>query len=135
MSSARADRQLTGPFWAAVDVGTLVRPVCSSCGLSFFSPQLVCPHCQSPQWSYQPSSGRGEVYSHTTVHRPPAPEFEAPYVIADVEVEEGWRLFSWIVNCDPADVHIGMSVQVCFVPGVDGDMLPGFEPIDEGAQP
>ena len=126
--SERYERPLTGPFWQAVDERRLVRPRCRSCGSSFFSPQVVCPSCQSAHWSYAPSRGVGVVYSHTTVHRPPDPSFTAPYVIADVELDEGWRMFAWIVNCKPDAVHIGMPVQVCFVPGADGELVPAFEP-------
>lgn len=125
----RAERPLTGPYWAAVDRGELVRPVCASCARSHFSPQVVCPWCQSSEWSYRPSTGRGVVYSHTTIHRPPDPTFSAPYLVADVEMDEGWRLFTWIVNCAPATVRIGLPVQVVFVDGVDGERLPAFEPV------
>ena len=126
--TARVERELTGPFWAAVERGELVRPVCARCQCSFFSPQVVCPRCQSPEWNYQQSSGRGEVVSHTTIHRPPDPRFEAPYVVADVEVDEGWRMFTWIVGCDPSEVSIGQRVEVCFMPGIDGDPVPAFAP-------
>lgn len=129
----RAQRPLTGEFWAAVDRGQLVRPVCRVCGLSFFVPQFACPRCQSTDWDYQPSSGRGRVYSHTTVHRPPTPEFEAPYVLADVDVEEGWHLLTWIVDCDPDEVSIDMAVRAQFVAGPDGNRLPAFAP-DETAR-
>lgn len=125
----RSDRALTGPYWAAIDQRQLTRPVCASCSRSHFSPQVVCPWCQSADWTYQPSSGRGSVYSYTTIHRPPEPVFATPYIVADIEVEEGWRLFSWIANCDPGDVTIGMQVAVAFQPGVDGELLPVFEPV------
>ena len=125
---SRSERELTGPFWAGVERGELVRPVCSRCGNNFFSPQVVCPSCQSSDWSYEPSSGRGQVVSHTTVHRAPDPRFEPPYVVADVEVDEGWRLFTWIVDCDPDQGHIGQRVQVQFVRGVDGELIPAFAP-------
>ena len=125
---SRTEAPLTGPYWAAVDHSELVRPVCERCGRSHFSPQVMCPWCQSASWSYQPSSGRGVVVSHTTIHRPPDPAFEPPYAVADVEVDEGWRLLAWIVECDPADVSIGMDVEVRFVPGVDGNLLPAFAP-------
>ncbi len=128
METARSDRELTGPFWAAVDRGELVRPVCDQCGHNFFSPHVVCPACQSVDWSYQPSSGRGRVYSHTTIHRPPDPSFEAPYVVADIELDEGWRMFAWVVGCDPADVHIDMPVTVAFVASPGGERLPAFRP-------
>ena len=128
MATARAARPLTGPFWAAVDRHELVRPVCDECGRSFFTPQVVCPYCLSSAWRYRKSTGRGKVYSHTTVHRPPDPSFEAPYVIADVGLDEGWRMLTWIVNCDPESVTIDLAVQVCFVRGPDGGLLPAFEP-------
>lgn len=127
-SSTRSQRELTGPFWAAVDQHTLVRPVCSHCGNNFFSPQVVCPSCQSAEWAYQTSSGLGRVYSHTTIHRAPDPSFETPYVVADVELDEGWRMFSWIVGCAPSDVEIDMEVQVRFVAAAAGELLPAFEP-------
>lgn len=133
MTDERSQRELTGPFWAAVDRGQLVRPVCRRCGRSHFRPQVLCPHCQSSDWAYEPSTGRGQVYSHTTIHRAPDPTFDPPYVVADVELEEGWRMFSWIVNCSPADVSIDLSVRVCFVPGPDGRLVPAFEPEQDAA--
>jgi len=123
----RSDRELTGEYWAAVDRRELIRPVCGACGRSHFRPQAVCPWCQAADWSYEPSSGRGSVYSFTTIHRPPDPRFTSPYIVADIEMQEGWRLFSWITNCEPADVAIGMDVAVTFQPGVDGELLPVFE--------
>ena len=126
--TGRTDRPLTGPFWAATDNRQLVRPVCQDCGRSHFSPQVVCPWCRSSAWSYVPSSGNGTIYSHTTIHRPPDPAFEAPYVVADIEMEEDWRMFGWIVNCDPNDVRMHMPVKVTFVEGPEGDLLPAFEP-------
>lgn len=124
----RVERPLTGEFWAGVDRGELVRPVCGACGRSFFVPQIACPHCQSTDWAYEASSGRGVVYSHSVVHRPPDEAFEAPYVIAIVDVAEGWNLMTWIVDVDPSEVTIGMQVEVRFVPGPDGARLPAFAP-------
>lgn len=126
----RTHRPLTGEFWAAVDRGQLVRPVCGECGQSFFVPQLACPRCQSTNWAYEPSSGRGRVYSHTTIHRPPTPDFKAPYVLADVDVEEGWHLLTWIVDCEPTLVDIGLAVTVRFITGPDGHRLPAFAPAE-----
>ena len=124
----RADRVLTGEFWAGVDRGELLRPVCGRCGRSFFTPRVVCPFCRSEEWSYAPSTGRGTVYSFSVVHRPPEPAFEAPYVLAIVDVAEGWNLLTWIVDCPASEVYIGMNVQVRFVPGPDGALLPAFAP-------
>ena len=128
----RSSRELTGEFWAGVDRGELLRPVCGRCGRSIFTPRVVCPFCRSERWSYEPSSGCGTVYSYTVVHRPPEPTFEAPYVLAIVDVSEGWHLLTWIVGCAPEQVHIGMEVGVRFVPGADGATLPAFAPLREG---
>ena len=124
----RAARALTGEFWAGVDRGELLRPVCVRCERSFFTPQVICPFCGNEQWGYEPSAGLGTVYSFSVVHRPPEPAFEAPYVLAIVDVVEGWHLLSRIVDCPPEAVHIGMAVQVRFVAGPDGALLPAFAP-------
>lgn len=126
----RTQRPLTGEFWTAVDRGDLVRPVCGDCHRSFFVPQFACPYCQSTNWAYEPSSGLGLVYSYTTVHRPPTPEFDAPYVLADVDMEEGWHLLTWIVGCEPDAVAVDMAVSVRFVTGPDGHRLPAFAPVE-----
>ena len=128
MLGVRTDADLTEPFWEASNRDVLVRPVCNACQQNFFSPQVVCPSCQSADWDYQPSSGRGRVYSHTTVHRSPTPKLQSGYVVADVELDEGWRMFAWVVNCEPTDVVIDMAVRVHFVDGPRGSRLPAFEP-------
>ena len=127
---SRSDRELTGPFWSAVEREELVRPVCANCQTSFFTPLPVCPNCQSSDWSYVASSGLGKIYSYTTIHRPPDPMFQAPYVLADVEMDEGWRMMTWIVDCSLDDVRIDLPVQVEFIFGPDGLKLPAFTPVE-----
>jgi len=119
---------LTQPFWTATREGRLVRQVCDACGKSFFTPQIACPDCRSQAWQWQQSSGRGEVYSKSTVNRSPRPKIAAPYVIAIVQLEEGWDLLTNIVNCGAGDVHIGMRVQVVFQREWEGNVVPEFEP-------
>ena len=130
MSLVREDAELTQPFWDAVREGRLVRPVCASCGRSFFSPQVLCPWCQSGEWAFTDSDGIGTVHSFTVVHRPPSPEFVAPYVVADVEMDEGWRLYSWITGCAPSEVHLGMRVCVTFGDHPVTGTAPLFAPLD-----
>ncbi len=114
------DNELTTPFWEACARGILVRPVCDACGTNFFTPSLVCPACQSTEWAYQPSSGLGRVYSYTTVHRGPDSTWEVPYVLAIIDMSEGWTMLSQLVitppdEASPRDV-IGLDVKVVFVP-------------------
>lgn len=120
---------LTLPFWEAAARGELTRPVCDACGRSFFSPQLACPHCGSEAWTWTVSSGRGTVYSATVVHRPPSPDFTAPYVVAVVDLDgEGWSLLANIVDCEPSSVTIGLPVTVAWRRTAEGAALPAFAP-------
>jgi uncharacterized OB-fold protein len=117
---------LTAPFWAAARDGELVRPVCGECGSSFFTPQIACPRCLSEDWIYEPSSGRGDVYSSTVVHRAPLPGFEPPYRIAIIDLEEGWSMLSNIVPAGEQPIPIGTPVEVAFVVVDDALTLPAF---------
>ncbi|MGQ0631203.1 MAG: Zn-ribbon domain-containing OB-fold protein [Sporichthyaceae bacterium] len=103
--------ELTAPFWAAARSGVLVRPVCRDCGGSFFSPQIACPQCLSENWAYERSSGRGTVYSVTVVHKAPSPEFEVPYVLAVVDLDEGWSMLANLVDSAP----IGTPVELTWI--------------------
>lgn len=117
---------MTRPFWDAARERRLVRPVCEACGESFFSPQLACPRCLSERWRYEPSTGRGRVYSFSIVHRAPREGFDVPYVVADVDMDEGWHLMSNIIGCDAAQVTVGSAVHVTWLELDDGTVLPQF---------
>ena len=88
----------------------------------------MCPNCQSLEWETVQSSGRGEVFSFIIPHYPQVPMFEYPYVVAVVELEEGTRLITNVVDVDPHEVEIGMPVQVKFVAVDDELTLPLFAP-------
>jgi uncharacterized OB-fold protein len=120
--------ELTAPFWEATARHELVRPVCGSCGRSFFVPQYLCPHCGSEDWAYEPSGGRGTVASYTVVHRAPDPRFETPYIVAVVDLaDEGWSLMTNIVDVPGEEVETGMPVEVSWIE-FEGDTLPAFTP-------
>ena len=127
MSDARHDT-FTRPFWDAAAQHRLVRPVCRDCGTNFFTPQIACPRCHSERWAWEDSSGRGAIYSKSTVHKAPAPDFPVPYVLAIVALDEGWGMLSNIVNCPPSRVQIGMRVRVAFKGPVGNPSPPFFEP-------
>lgn len=75
-------------------------------------------------------SGRGTVYSFYVAHRPAHPAFRdrVPYVVALVDLEEGPRMMTNIVDCPPEDVHIGMPVEVVFRDVTEDITLPCFRP-------
>ena len=79
---------------------------CEDCGAATFPARVLCGVCGSPRLSAQVSSGRGVVYSTTTVHRR-----EGTHNVALVDLDEGFRMMSAVVGIDPDDVRIGMAVQ------------------------
>ncbi len=125
--------ELTRPFWEAAAGNRLVRPVCDGCGASFFVPQHACPHCQSEAWTYLESSGRGVISSFTVVHRAPTREFEPPYVVAVVDLDEGWFMMSNVIGCPAETVAVGQRVAVDFVRRADGVAVPVFRRVEECA--
>jgi uncharacterized OB-fold protein len=125
--------ELTQPFWHAAARRELVRPLCSNCGRSFFTPQICCPRCLSEEWTWAPSTGVGTVYSYTVCHRAPEPGFDPPYVLAIVDLDEGWHMLSNVVGCEPAGVSLGMRVRVAWHRLDDEIVLPVFEPSDVAA--
>ncbi|WP_436771033.1 Zn-ribbon domain-containing OB-fold protein [Yinghuangia sp. YIM S09857] len=122
--------KLSEPFWRACAEGRLLHQRCSDCGAAVFKPQAFCPRCLSNSIEWKESSGRGVVNTFSVVWRPQTPAFQVPYVVAVIELEEGYQMMSNIVNCDVDAVHCDMPVSVVFEP-VDADedvVLPFFEP-------
>ena len=100
-------------------------PRCADCGKFHFYPRPACPHCQGARLTWAEASGRGEVYSHSTVHRAPSAAFkdDVPYVVAIVKTDEGPHLLSRVVGVAPEAVKIGMRLKL-----KPGAALPVFEP-------
>src|SRR4051794_20220173 len=131
-SSGRLLPQLTGSnefFWTSGADGTLRFQRCAGCGQLRHPPVALCPYCHSGEWEPAEVSGRAVVAGFTVNEHPWIPTFPPPYVIAIVAIEEDdrVRLTTNIVHCDPADVHVGMKVQVLFEHD-DDVWIPLFEP-------
>ncbi|MGE0305819.1 MAG: Zn-ribbon domain-containing OB-fold protein [Acidimicrobiia bacterium] len=118
---------LSRPFWEAASHGRLVCCGCDACGSRFFNPEPICPACGSDGWSWVESPGVGVVYSYTIVHRSPIPELEAPYVLAIVDLDDGWTMLTQVLG-DPDDMAIGARVRVSFTPvaGAGSSLIPTF---------
>ena len=122
---------LTEPYWDAARDGQLLVQQCGACKAWSFPARANCPHCGASELSWQAAAGTATVYSYTVAHRPPHPVLagQCPLVIAIVELDEGPRMMTNIVNCDPAGVSVGMQVKVTFEAIDDSDVqLPVFEP-------
>jgi uncharacterized OB-fold protein len=72
--------------------------------------------------------GLGRVYSYTTCHRAPAPGFETPYVLAIVDLDEGWSILANLVECRPDELEVGLAVAVTWLDLGEGFLLPVFRP-------
>lgn len=115
-------------FWEGVDKGELRIQRCAECAKLRHPPRPMCPACRSLDWSWTRAAGRGEVYSFVVHHHPPVYGFEVPFAIALVQLEEGTRIVGNVVGVDPAEVRIGMRVEVSFE-SVDGEWtLPQWRP-------
>jgi uncharacterized OB-fold protein len=118
------------PFWDACARHELFIQRCDSCGRFWFPPSNRCQHCWSDASAWTPVSGCGELFSFTVYHRAYAPELveQLPYVVGVVELEEGPRLITNIVGCEPDQVRVGMPVEVVFRDISEGVTLHAFRP-------
>lgn len=91
----------------------LVGEVCPHCENKIFPPRDVCPHCGNDARTTFTFSGRGEVYSFTTVIDPPSGyEENAPYTVALVKLEEGPVVTAQLTDLDGTEPEIGMPVEM-----------------------
>jgi hypothetical protein len=90
----------------------LAGEVCEACGSKLFPPRDVCPECHAPAKTPYVFSGKGEVYSYTTVYEPPSGYEEfAPYTVALVKLEEGPLITAQLTDLD-SEPKIGMPVEM-----------------------
>jgi uncharacterized OB-fold protein len=101
---------------------------CSACGLLRHPPHTMCANCRSLEWDTVEASGRATVYSFVVNHYPQVPAFDYPLAVGLIELEEGTRLVSDIIGIDPAEITVGMPVQVEFVDFDNELTLPLFTP-------
>jgi uncharacterized OB-fold protein len=91
----------------------LVGEVCPHCDAKIFPPRDVCPECGQDAKKLYSFSGRGEVYSFTTVYEPPAGyEENAPYTVALVKLEEGPLITAQLTDLEGRKVEIGTPVEM-----------------------
>ena len=107
---------LTAPFWEAAKRHELIMQRCRACDSWIFYPREQCPTCFSRDLVWAAVSGRGRVYAFTIVQQPADPSFQddTPYAYAIIQLDEGVRLPSNLVDCDPYDVKVDMPVVAVF---------------------
>lgn len=120
----------TLPFWTGGSEGKLLIERCNACHHLIHPPTGFCPRCESRDTAPHAVSGRATVESFTVNHKQWLPDLPVPYVLALVALEESSeiRLATNIVDCAPAEVHIGMAVVVRFEQAYDL-WVPLFAPV------
>jgi uncharacterized OB-fold protein len=126
----RIDEESRG-FWEALARHELYVQRCLGCATLRFYPRAVCPVCLSPAVAWERASGRGSVYTFTVTRQNQAVGFrdELPYVLAVVELVEGVRLLTNLVDCPPERVRVGLPVEVVFEDVTPEITLPKFRPV------
>jgi hypothetical protein len=116
-------------FWDAAKNHKFLYQHCDQCGENIFYPKKICPVCFSADLKWVEASGKGKIYSHTLCISNVAPGFEddAPYIVATVDLEEGVRLMSNIVDCDYEDIKCDMPVELVFEDVTQDISLPKFK--------
>jgi uncharacterized OB-fold protein len=91
----------------------LIGEICPHCEAKIFPPRDVCPECSGEAKTSYTFSGRGEVYSFTTVHNAPSGYHETtPYTVAMVKLEEGPVVTAQLTDLGEEPVEIGMPVEM-----------------------
>ena len=120
----------TQPFWDASREGRLVLPRCDACAFVIWYPRRFCPACGSRNVSWFDAAGTGTLYTFTIVSKGAGAYRDAgPYVVAFVELDEGPRMMTNIVDTPPESLFVGQRVTVVFTPTDDGNALPRFRTI------
>jgi uncharacterized OB-fold protein len=113
-------------FWRGVAEGKLLIARCAGCSRLQHPPSPMCPVCGSTEWDAVESAGRGTLYSWIVSHNPTQLD-DAPRIVALVDLDEGTRLVTNLVDVDPSAVSNDMAVTVTFRE-LDGVKLPQFRP-------
>lgn len=127
----------TEPYWESAAEESFLVQECNDCGLVYFYPRHRCPDCHSSDVDWRESDGVGSVYSYSVMEEVSGwPESKLPLILAYIELREGPRVVSNVVDCGPDEVEIGMETTVRFIPTEkDGISVPVFAPKDLPSPP
>jgi uncharacterized OB-fold protein len=118
------------PFFFAAREGRLVVQRCTGCGRRRFPPRDICSECLGRKSEWTTSSGRGRVVSFNVMHQVYHPGFvaEVPYAVVLVELEDGGRMLTNMVDCPLERLRVGLPVEVTFEHRSAEVTLPQFRP-------
>jgi uncharacterized OB-fold protein len=119
---------VSAPFWDATREQRLVLQWCVACDAVVHYPRDRCPRCLGDALEWRDASGDATVYACSVMNEPGNPLMAGrePYVVALVDLREGARFLTNIVECAPGEVRIGAAVRIAWEPLSDGRNLPVF---------
>ena len=119
------------PFWDTARQRRLAVQRCRGCGAHRFPARDLCSRCLSREVEWVTVSGRGSVFSWAVMHQVYHPGFadQVPYAVVVVELEEGARVVSNLVDCPVGEIRAGMPVEVVFDDVTPEVTLPKFRPV------
>lgn len=121
--------QDNGWWWEKVaKEGVLPIQRCGDCGKLRHPPRPMCDQCGSQKWDSIAAKGRGTIHTFTVIHYPQFPGYDYPIVSIIVDLEEGERIASTLVDCKAEDAKIGMRVELVIHTDEDGFKIPFFRP-------
>jgi len=123
-------RPETKPYWDACKKHELLLPKSKETNKFFFYPRAFSPGDDMSEVVWEKASGKAKVWTFSIHHMGPTKAYKSDgaYVVALVETEEGVKMMTNIINCDPKDVYIGMDVEVVFDDVTSEVTLPKFKP-------
>ena len=122
--------QANAAFWAATAEDRFQLQRCNECDTVLWFPRRHCPSCWTENVSTFDASGKGVIYSFTVIRKGAMLYKDAgPFVVAYVELAEGPRVMTNVVDCDVETVKVGMPVEVVFHDTGEGNALYRFRPV------
>lgn len=125
--------KISAPFWQALEQNELHIQQCNQCAGWVFFPRNHCTHCLAHDLEFKPVNGEGTLYSYTLTRIPTMPEFsdEMPQALAVVELSQGVRINTTLIDVAESDIKIGMAVKPVFDKvSTDGKTLLRFTSAD-----
>jgi uncharacterized OB-fold protein len=116
------------PFWAACRAGELCLQRCCTCSRVRYPPAPICPNCLGVEVEWEAMSGRGTIFSFMIFRRAyhPAWADRVPYNVALIELEEGPRMISNVIDVEPDALRVGQHVGAVFEAVSDEVAVPRF---------
>lgn len=124
-------QEFSRAFWKGCREHKLLVQHCADCDAMIFYPRRDCPECWSQDLDWKESSGRATLYSYSITYEGVEEMFadDLPIILAWIDLPEGIRMTTNIIECEPEDVKIGMELEVVYVKATDEFTLPFFKPV------